>query len=75
MINSFVSNGHRKEAINHIINDSIAKNGQNPETSPGDLKMLVIQTPVKNHHITSIHYSFPYNKILAIIIIIIIIIL
>ena len=31
-------------------NDSIAKKGQNPETSPGDLRRLaVIQTPVKNH--------------------------
>ena len=27
-------------------NDSIAKNGQNPETSPGDLKRLAVtQTP------------------------------
>ena len=34
-------------------NDSIAKNGQNPETSPGDLRRLaVIQTPVKNHQLT-----------------------
>ena len=30
-------------------NDSIIKNGQNPETSPGDLKRLAVtQTPVKN---------------------------
>ena len=28
-------------------NDSIAKNGQNPETSPGDLRRLAVtQTPV-----------------------------
>ena len=31
-------------------NDSIAKNGQNTETSPGDLRRLAVtQTPVKNH--------------------------
>ena len=31
-------------------NDSIAKNGQNPETNPGDLRRLAVtQTPVKNH--------------------------
>ena len=31
-------------------NDSIAKNNQNPETSPGDLKRLAVtQTPMKNH--------------------------
>ena len=36
-------------------NDSIAKNGQNPETSPGDFwKLLVTQTPVKNHQLTLI---------------------
>ena len=34
-------------------NDSIAKNGQNPETSPGDLRRLAVtQTPVKNHQLT-----------------------
>ena len=34
-------------------NDSIAKNGQNPETSPGDLRRLTVtQTPVKNHQLT-----------------------
>ena len=34
-------------------NDNIAKNGQNPETSPGDLRRLVVtQTPVKNHQLT-----------------------
>ena len=34
-------------------NDSITKNGQNPETSPGDLRRLVVtQTPVKNHQLT-----------------------
>ena len=33
--------------------DSIAKNGQNPETSPGDLRRLAVtQTPVKNHPLT-----------------------
>ena len=31
-------------------NDSIAENGQNPDTSPGDLSRLAVtQTPVKNH--------------------------
>ena len=34
-------------------NDRIAKNGQNPETSPGDLRRLAVtQTPVKNHQLT-----------------------
>ena len=34
-------------------NDSIAKNGQNPEMSPGDLRRLAVtQTPVKNHQLT-----------------------
>ena len=34
-------------------NDSIAENGQNPETSPGDLRRLAVtQTPVKNHQLT-----------------------
>ncbi len=34
-------------------NDSIAKNGQNPETSPGDLRRLAVtQTLVKNHQLT-----------------------
>ncbi len=33
-------------------NDSIAENGQNPETSPGDLRRLAAsQTPVKNHQL------------------------
>ena len=33
--------------------DSIAENGQNPETSPGDLRRLAAtQTPVKNHQLT-----------------------
>ncbi len=33
-------------------NDSIAENGQNPVTSPGDLKRLAVtQTPVKNHQL------------------------
>ena len=36
----------------HYPNDSIAKNGQNPETSPGDLRRLAVtQTPVKNHQL------------------------
>ena len=31
-------------------NDSIDENGQNPETSPGDLRRLAVtQPPVKNH--------------------------
>ena len=34
-------------------NDSTAKNGQNPETSPGDLRRLALtQTPVENHQLT-----------------------
>ena len=34
-------------------NDSIAKNSQNPEMSPGDLRRLAVtQTPVKNHRLT-----------------------
>ncbi len=34
-------------------NDSNAKNGQNPETSPGDLRRLAVtQTPVENHQLT-----------------------
>ena len=34
-------------------NDSIAENGQNPETSPGDLRRLAVtQTPGKNHQLT-----------------------
>ena len=34
-------------------NDCIAKNGQNPETSPGDLRRLAVtQTPVKNYQLT-----------------------
>ena len=34
-------------------NDSIAKNGQHPETSPGDLRRLAITpTPLKNHQLT-----------------------
>ena len=34
-------------------NDIIAENGQNPETSPGDLRGLAVtQTPVKNHQLT-----------------------
>ena len=33
-------------------NDSIIENGQNPETSPGDLRRLAgTQTPVKNHQL------------------------
>ena len=34
-------------------NDSIDENGQNPETSAGDLRRLAVtQTPVKNHQLT-----------------------
>ena len=34
-------------------NDSIAKNGQNPEKSPGDLRRVAVtQTPAKNHQLT-----------------------
>ena len=34
------------------LNDCIAKNGQNPETSPGDLRRLAVtQTSVKNHQL------------------------
>ena len=33
-------------------NDSIAEDGQNPETSPGDLRRLAVtQTSVKNHQL------------------------
>ena len=33
-------------------NDSIAEDGQNTETSPGDLRRLAVtQTPVKNHQL------------------------
>ena len=33
-------------------NDSIAENGQNGETNPGDLRRLAVtQTPVKNHQL------------------------
>ena len=32
---------------------AIAENGQNPETSPGDLRRLAVcQIPVKNHQLT-----------------------
>ena len=34
-------------------NDSIIENGQNPEMSPGDLRILAVaQTPVKIHRLT-----------------------
>ena len=34
-------------------NDSIGKNGQNPETSPGDLRRLAVtQTLVKDNQLT-----------------------
>ena len=34
-------------------NDSIVENGQNPETSPADLRRLAVtQTPVKSHQLT-----------------------
>ena len=48
-------------------NDSIAKNVQNPETSPGDLgRLAVTQTPVKNHQLkllwkTLIFAEYPIN--------------
>ena len=33
-------------------NDNIAEDGQNTETSPGDLRRLAVtQTPVKNHQL------------------------
>ena len=33
-------------------NESITENGQNPETSPGDLRRLAVtQTPVRNHQL------------------------
>ena len=36
-----------------IPNDSTGKNGQNTESSPGDLmRLTVTQTPVKNHQLT-----------------------
>ena len=34
-------------------NDNIIENGQNTETSPGDLRRLAVtQTSVKNHQLT-----------------------
>ncbi len=37
-------------------NDSITKNGQNPETSPGDLRRLAVtQTPVKTHKLKLVY--------------------
>ena len=40
--------GGRVEAI-----QSMANNGQNPETSPGDVRRLAVtQTPVNNHQLT-----------------------
>ena len=34
-------------------NDSIIKDGQNPEKSPGDLRRFAVtQTPLKNHLLT-----------------------
>ena len=34
-------------------NSSIAKNSQNPERSPGDVRRLAVtQTPAKNHQLT-----------------------
>ena len=39
--------------VETIQNDSIAENGQNLETSPGDLRRLAVsQTPMKNHQLT-----------------------
>ena len=39
--------------VETIQNDSIAENGKNPETSPGDWRRLAVtQTPVKNHQLT-----------------------
>ena len=38
--------------VETIQNDSIAEDGQNTETSPGDLRRLAVtQIPVKNHQL------------------------
>ena len=52
-------------------NDSIAKNGQNTETSPGDLRRLAVtQTPVRNHQLTLMWKTLKEYIIIIIIIII-----
>ena len=41
------------ERVGDYPNDSIIENGQNTKKSPGDLRRLVVsQTPVKNHRLT-----------------------
>ena len=43
--------GRRRTSGDHL-NYNIIENGQNTETSPGDLRRLpVFQTPVKNHQL------------------------
>ena len=44
-------------------NDSIAENGQNHETSPGDLRRIAVtQTPVKNHQLTLMWKALTNNN-------------
>ena len=44
-------------------NDSTAKNGQNPETSPGDLKRFAVtQTPVREHQLTLMRKTLKKKK-------------
>ena len=48
-----ITNEQTNNNNNNNPNDSTAKNGQNPETSPGDLQRLAVaQTPVKDHQLT-----------------------
>ena len=55
-------------------NDSIVENGQNPETSPGDMRILAVtQTPEKNNQLTLMGKTLNEQMIIIIIIIIIII--
>ena len=49
-------------------NDSIAENGQNPETSPGDLRRLTItQTPGKNYQLTLMWKTLKVQVIIIIV--------
>ena len=44
-------------------NDSIAKNGQNPETSPGNLRRLAVtQMQEKNHQLTLMRKNHKDDK-------------
>ena len=57
LVSEFKKLWNMKVTIGPIVRDyanyTIAENGQNPETSPGNLRRLaVIQTPVKIHQLT-----------------------